>query len=131
MPFKFQQYIRFLSNRHVSQAYNIALSQTLRVLYTTNSTTRALLEIQNMVNTFVEHGFQDPRLYKMILNFCTIDTFPGIGFNMVELCSYYKFLHLGMVRNVRYPLRHRMHSLWDKYRLWFITEYIYKNRMVK
>lgn len=42
-------------------------------------------EIQNMVETFVGNGFLAPRLYRMILNFCTIEFFPDIGFSIEEL----------------------------------------------
>lgn len=82
LPFRFQQYICFRSSKPMQQGYNIVLSQTLPILYTTNSTQWALSKVQTMVNIFVENGFQSPRLYMMILNFCSIEFFHGIGFSI-------------------------------------------------
>lgn len=73
-----------LSNRLVKQAYNIVLSQTLPIFYTINSTKRAFLEIQSMIDAFVENGFLTSRLYRMILKFCTTKFFPDIGFNIED-----------------------------------------------
>lgn len=83
--FQFQQYIWFLSNRPVKQAYNISLSQTLPILYISSSSYRALLEIQTMINTFVENGFLAPRLYRMVLNFCTTGFFLSICYSIEDL----------------------------------------------
>lgn len=84
LPFRFQQLVCFKSNKLVQQAYNIVLSQTLPILYTTNLTQQALSKIQTMVNIFVENGFQSPQLYKMILNFCSTEFFHGLRFSIED-----------------------------------------------
>jgi hypothetical protein len=78
LPFAYTQYIKFRSNRPVHQAYNIAISQVLPILYISNSEPAAMDEIQALICTFCVNGFKRPRLIKIISNFLQNGSFPDI-----------------------------------------------------
>ena len=44
LPFKYSQFIKFKSNRHVKQAYNVVISQTIPILYLSNDSVLAMQE---------------------------------------------------------------------------------------
>lgn len=46
LPFSFQQYIQYKSNRLVSQAYSITISHMVPILYMANKATLAMEELQ-------------------------------------------------------------------------------------
>ena len=44
LPFKYSQFIKFKLNRHVKQAYNVVISQTIPILYLSNDSVLAMQE---------------------------------------------------------------------------------------
>lgn len=57
LPFPYTQYIKFKSNRNVRQAYNIAISQVLPILYISNTDEAASTEIKILIQTMCNNGF--------------------------------------------------------------------------
>ena len=57
LPFKYSQFIKFRSNRPIKQAYNVVISQTILILYLSNSSILAMQEIQALFNTLTANGF--------------------------------------------------------------------------
>jgi len=57
LPFSYTQYIKFQSNRPIKQAYSISVSQTVPILYISNSVEAATVEIQLLIETLVNNGF--------------------------------------------------------------------------
>lgn len=86
LPFSFQQYIQFASNRPVWNSYNIVISQIVPILYMSNSAMLALTELHILVRTMVNNGFSKARLDRLILRFCSSQCFPGIRFPIIDLC---------------------------------------------
>jgi hypothetical protein len=78
LPFQYTQYIKFRSNRAVHQAYNIAISQVLPILYISSSNSAASIEIQTLICTMCSNGFQKARLIKIISRFLLHGSFPRI-----------------------------------------------------
>jgi hypothetical protein len=78
LPFQYIQYIKFRSNRAVHQAYNIAISQVLPILYISSSTSAASDEIQILIGTMCSNGLQKARLIKIINRFLLHGSFPEI-----------------------------------------------------
>jgi hypothetical protein len=89
LPFVYTQYIKFRSNRAVHQAYNIAVSQVLPILYISNSEPAGLVEIQTLISTMCTNGFQHARLIRIISNFLNKGTFPGIQLDIQKIITSY------------------------------------------
>lgn len=87
LPFPFQQYIQFKSNRPIRNSYNIAISQTIPILYMANSAILAFQEIRILITTLNRNGFTETRLLRLILRFCSVQDFLGIHFQITDLCS--------------------------------------------
>jgi spore germination protein YaaH len=83
----YTQYIKFHSNRAVHQAYSIAVSQVLPILYISNTEPGALEEIQTLMSTMCANGFQKERLIKIISNFLNKGTFPGIQVDIKKIVT--------------------------------------------
>lgn len=77
LPFKYTQYIKFRSNRCVRQAYNIAISQVLPIIYVSNTDEAAYEEILNLIKTMTYNGFNRLRLVRIITQFLCKGAFPG------------------------------------------------------
>ena len=86
LPFPYTQYIKFHSNRPIKQSYSIAVSQTVPILYVSSSIEAATEEIQLLVNTLVNNGFYEPRLRRTICEFLSRNPFPGLKFDIQQLC---------------------------------------------
>lgn len=78
LPFAYTQYIKFLSNRPIAQAYNIAISQVIPILYVSSTDLLAINEIQLLIDTMVKNGFRKARLIRTIQSFLVHGTFPAI-----------------------------------------------------
>ena len=87
LPFSYTQYIKFRSNRPIKQSYSIAVSQSVPILYISNSVEAAYEEIQMLVCTLVSNGFYEPRLRRTICEFLRQNSFPGLKFNIQILCN--------------------------------------------
>jgi hypothetical protein len=87
LPFPYTQYIKFKSNRNVRQAYNIAISQVLPILYISNSDEAASIEINILVQTMTSNGFNMVRLVNNIKRFLTTGSFPGSRVNISNIVS--------------------------------------------
>lgn len=86
LPFPFQQYIQYASNRPVSSSYNIVISQVVPILYMSSSAVLAFVEIRILVSTLGHNGFSEVWLNKLLLRFSSSQNFPGIRFPIQELC---------------------------------------------
>ena len=69
LPFQYTQYIKFRSNRSVRQAYNIAISQLVPILYITSTNEAACLEIKQLLDTLTSNGFNNTRLLRISTQF--------------------------------------------------------------
>ena len=87
LPFSYTQYIKFHSNRPIKQSYSIAVSQSVPILYISNSVEAATKEIQILVATLVGNGFYEPRLKRTISEFISQNQFLGLKFNIQQLCD--------------------------------------------
>lgn len=87
LPFSYTQYIKFRSNRPIKQSYSIAVSQSVPILYISNSVEAATEEIQILIATLVSNGFYEPRLRRTISEFLSKNQFPGLKFDILQLCS--------------------------------------------
>jgi hypothetical protein len=87
LPLVYSQYIKFHSNRAVHQAYNIAISQLLPILYISNSDSDAAEEIQVLIKTMCNNGFQQPRLLAIIKRFLSKGPFPHSQLDIQNLIS--------------------------------------------
>jgi hypothetical protein len=87
LPFAYTQYIKFHSNKVVHQAYNIAISQLLPILYISNSDSAAAEEIQVLIRTMCNNGFQQPRLLAIIKRFLSKGPFPHSQLDIQNLIS--------------------------------------------
>ena len=87
LPFTYTQYIKFRSNRPVHQAYNIAISQVLPILYISNSTEAVMEEIHILISTMAANGFYKPRLLRILHRFLSNGHFPGIKLNIEDIYS--------------------------------------------
>jgi hypothetical protein len=87
LPFTYTQYIKFKSNRAVHQAYNIAVSQLVPILYISSSVTAAMDEIMILISTMNVNRFYKPRLLRIINQFLARNHFPGVRFNTQEILS--------------------------------------------
>ena len=85
LPFQYTQYIKFKSNRAVHQAYNIAISQKLPILYNSSSTSVVLDEILILISTMCSNGFQEARLIKIIRRFIFHSSFLAIRVDTQQL----------------------------------------------
>ena len=66
LPFPYIQYIKFFSNKSIHQAYNIAISQVLPILYISSTNKVASVEILNLINTMISNNFYKPHLIKLL-----------------------------------------------------------------
>lgn len=57
LPFPFQQYIQFASNRPVSSSYNISISQVVPILYMSSYAILAFAEVRILISTLGRNGF--------------------------------------------------------------------------
>jgi hypothetical protein len=85
LSFKYTQYIKSKSNRCVTQAYNIAISQLLPILYISNTNDAAIYEISLLINTMTKNGFNNLRLRKNIRQFLLTSSFPGVKANIQRI----------------------------------------------
>ena len=92
LPFKYTQYIKFKLNRSVRQAYNIAISQLVPILYISNREDDAIAEISCLINTMVENGFNKARLINNISQFLMQESFPGVRINTDNITDNIKRL---------------------------------------
>jgi hypothetical protein len=77
LPFRYTQFIKFKSNRPVRQAYNVIISQVLPILYISNDTESAVLEIEILLNTLSSNGFQETRLRNLVVKWLSTGQFPA------------------------------------------------------
>lgn len=87
LPFVYTQYIKFRSNRPIKQSYSIAVSQSVPILYLSSTTEAATTEIRMLIQTLTNNGFHEPRVRKTILDFLNNNEFPGVKFDMQQLCA--------------------------------------------
>jgi hypothetical protein len=87
LPSNYTQYIKFKSNRCVKQAYNIAISQLLPILYISNTNDAAIHEISLLINTMTNNGFNNLRLRKNICQFLLTSSFPGVKVDIQRILS--------------------------------------------
>lgn len=87
LPFTYTQYIKFNSCRPVKQAYNVAISQTIPILYLSSDAHLAVMEIQNLINTLSRNGFRKQKLLQLITSTLSNTTFPAIRFKVTDLIS--------------------------------------------
>jgi len=85
LPFKYTQYIKFKSNRPIKQSYNIAVSQTVPILYISSSVEAAFKEIMLLILTLKANGFLESRLRQIIRQFLCSNSFPGLKFDSQTL----------------------------------------------
>ena len=85
LPFKYTQYIKYKSNRSVKQAYNIAISQLVPILYIPNRDEDAIAKISLLIATMMENGFNKTRLINSISRFLIYESFPGIKLNTARI----------------------------------------------
>lgn len=85
LPFPFQQFIQFKSNRPVQQSYNIVISQVVPILYMSSDPMLAFQEIQILLNTLKANGFRYHRLARIVIRFCSSNVFPGLRFDLDKL----------------------------------------------
>ena len=87
LPFQYTQYIKFKSNRPIKQSYNIAISQTVPILYISSTWEAAAAEIDTLIRTMVGNGFREGRLRRILRQFLASNSFPGIRFEIQSLCN--------------------------------------------
>jgi hypothetical protein len=87
LPFQYTQYIKFKSNRNVRQAYNIAISQVLPILYISNSDEAASTEIKILVQTMTSNGFNKIKLVNNITRFLNSGSFLGTRVKISNIVS--------------------------------------------
>jgi hypothetical protein len=85
LPFSYTQYIKFHSNRPIHQAYNIAISQVLPVLYISSTNSAATDEILAIIQTMTSNGFKRDRLLKNICRFLSNGPFPAVRVNIQNI----------------------------------------------
>lgn len=85
LPFGYTQYIQFASNRPIKQAYSIAVSQTVPILYLSSTVTAAASEILILIQAMVKNGFKEQRLHHLIATFLARNQFPGLKFAIQDL----------------------------------------------
>lgn len=85
LPFKYTQYIKFRSNRSVRQAYNIVISQTMPILYISNTVEAAVDEIHCLIQTMTNNGFNTKRLINNISQFLRCGSFPGVKIDTASI----------------------------------------------
>jgi hypothetical protein len=86
LPFLYTQYIKFSSNRHVRQAYNICISQVLPILYISNTDAATLREIRCLIQTICDNGFKRTRIIHTIYQFLEAGPFPTIIVHTEHIC---------------------------------------------
>lgn len=97
LPFQYSQYIHFRSNRPIRQSYAIAVSQTVPILYLSNNVEAAHKELELLIATLQNNGFQRNRLLGNINQFLQKNTFPGIKFDLpalLDILRYFRYLTL-------------------------------------
>ena len=87
LPFAYTQYIKFLSNRPVKQAYNVTVSQTVPILYLSSSTELALHEINMLISTLTGNGFRKDRLLQIVIQTLTRTNYPAVRFKVTDLIN--------------------------------------------
>lgn len=87
LPFKFHQYILFKSNHPIKKSYSVVVSQLVLILYMANTTSLAMDEIHRLANTLKQNRFDIKRIHKLIFQYCTRNTFPGLRFPMEEMIN--------------------------------------------
>ena len=87
LPFQYTQYIKFKSNPCVRQAYNIAISQVLPILYISSSEEFALKEIDILIKTMISNGFNGYRLLNNVRHFLENGSFPGSRVDAISIAS--------------------------------------------
>ena len=85
LPFQYTQYIKFRSNRSVHQAYNIAISQLVPILYITSTNEAACLEIKQLLDTLMGNGFNHTRLLRISTQFLHRSCFPGSKLDIAKM----------------------------------------------
>lgn len=89
LPFKYAQYLQFRSNRNVAQSYNIVQSQAFPILYLSNNSQDAILELELLVHTLCINGFRRQRLVNTLLKFLRNGSFPGTPCNLDDVINYF------------------------------------------
>ena len=87
LPFAYTQYIKFLSNRPVKQAYTVIVSQTVPILYLSSNSELALREINTLISTLTSNGFRKAKLLQLVIQTLTWTNYPAIRFKVTELVS--------------------------------------------
>ena len=87
LPFAYTQYIMFYANRPIKQSYNIAVSQTVPILYLSSTIEAAACEVNLIIATMVRNGFQEKRVRLIILQFLQPNPFLGLKFNLDMLVA--------------------------------------------
>ena len=81
----------FNANRPIKQSYNIAISQTVPILYLSSTVEAAALEVNLIIATMVRNGFQEKRVRLIILQFLQTNPFPGLKFNLEMLVAQIRY----------------------------------------
>jgi spore germination protein YaaH len=71
----------------VKQAYNVAISQVVPILYISNTDNAAYEEVQILINVMTANGFNKVRLINNITQFLSRSTFPGIRVDIQKIIS--------------------------------------------
>jgi hypothetical protein len=88
LHFPYTEYIKFLSNRAVHQAYNIVISQLVPILYISNFNTTTMDEIQILISTMCTNGFYKPWLLSIINKFLIKNQFPSVKIDIQKIIYF-------------------------------------------
>ena len=107
LPFSYSQYIKFKSNRPVKQAYNVAISQTVPILYLSNNQEVALQEIHALFTTLSANGFRFTKLQQIVTKFLNDNQFPALRFDKDQLLlrlqgMYFSLLNIVFHREITF-----------------------------
>ena len=94
LPFEYSQYIMFKANRPIKQSYNIAVSQTVPILYLSSTVTAAAREINILIGCMIRNGFLETRLRMIITRFLESNPFPGLKFDLELLIPKIRYSYL-------------------------------------
>lgn len=105
LPFRFQQYIQLKSiqlksNQSIQHAYNITISQMMPILCMASSHVLAIHELNILAQTLHNNGFATPRIYRLMLQFCSNQTLPGLRFDITKLVPLLENLAFAPVQQI-------------------------------
>lgn len=88
LPFPFQQYIQFKSNRPILQSYNIVLSHVIPILYMFNKADAGFQEIGIVLHTLQMNGLCRQCLTRLFYAFVQHKTSQGLDLKQQILLMY-------------------------------------------